>query len=311
MAAIDDLPQGWTRVQSEDISPSGPALFLACSIESGGYRVVLTDLSNVWVEQLNRGDIMKRARAIKTIIDPNESASQHRLFLRTVKDALDGQTPTTFRLAAKPSSQEVIVQATCRLPPPLDQLTWHIHFKRAVEEGVKNAIVLPLLRVAVLEQRKRSALQSEIRSKDHIIMKLLDAIESIGGDLSSIFPGLSGAGITRVGEHRNWLMENVHGMKPFNAETMFRNMIPSQLAHLSNEKLMHEVAASPDWSLLSENTDEPTMAWWSELPSRLPGTEKEEKVPERTGASKKSAGRFAIKVTPLKRPLENQTLTMQ
>lgn len=298
MAPTEEQPQGWASLRSDDVPSSAPTLFHSCSLEDGGYRVVLTDLSNVWVEKLSRGEIMKRAKAIKTTIDPNESSSQHRLFLQTIRDALDGETPTTFRLAAEPASHEVIVQVTCRLPPPLEALTWHVHFKRVAHEGVKNAIVLPLLRTAILEQRKRSALQSEIRAKDQIITKLLDAIESIGGDLSSIFPGLSGAGITRVEEHRNWLMENVHGMKPSNADTMFRHMVPSQLTHLSDEKLVNEVAVPPDWSLLSENPEGSKIPWWSELPARLPGVEKEDRLSERSGTSKKSAGRLTFKVGP-------------
>jgi len=193
-------------------------LLVKCDFTFSTYLISVTDLSRTWNESLDRRQIIRRALNENTAIDPSEDASQLKILLEKVQAALDGAEGTSASFDTKPQRDELVLRVVSPLPVPLGTLEWPFHLSIQPEESVKFDLVLPLFHTAYVQQQQIKDLVVHLNEKDHVISKLLDKLESSGTDISAVFPGVSGSGISRRPTDRAKAARHVKGLGIFEEE---------------------------------------------------------------------------------------------
>lgn len=181
----------WKHLQQSDAQL--PPLLVKASFTKNGYSIRLTDLSRVWAEELQKAEIITRARARNCSIDPGEDAEQHGIFNEKLQSALQQHGNTTLALSTmKNGNLKLHLEAP--LPSPLPTLEWEINLKQMSDRSVEVDLVSPLLQKACLLERHMQMLIAEIQAKDKVIGKITDRLETSGHDLTEVFPGVKTTG---------------------------------------------------------------------------------------------------------------------
>lgn len=264
MATIMDAD--WAPIYLHNTVAGLPQLFVRYTITSSSYSVFLTDLNCVWLEQLNRQEIVQRALNEKTTIDPTEDACQLSILLERIKAALEGGDDTQLWLIRERTSNGLILQTTSKLPPPLGILHWPIHFSPSVDQTVRDTLVLPLLCSAYSQKQSVRQLIGHINEKDHIILRLLDKLESSGADLSSVFPGISSLKGVGKATSREQAARHVKGLSPFNEQHWRQGTSHSHLGTVSLTEVTRSIFTSgahldiSNWKAAAGKDE-----WWNAL----------------------------------------------
>ncbi|KAH0538983.1 hypothetical protein FGG08_004432 [Glutinoglossum americanum] len=189
-----------------------------------GYTIYLTDLTRVWSEVLDRRQIIKRGLDEDTSIDPSEDASQLKILLDKIQMTFQGAEGTSLELLPREGGDGLVVKANAALPSPLRPLIWPIHLELSAQEVLTEKLVLPLLGYHLALKDEIQSLIGHVRSKDHVIGKLMDKIESSGMDLGSIFPGIAGLSTGKKAGRWERAEKLVKGLGPFKEETWAEEM---------------------------------------------------------------------------------------
>lgn len=181
----------WRHLQQNDAQLS--SLLVKASFSKHGYSIRLTDLSRIWAEELDKAEIITRARARNCSIDPGEDAEQYNIFNEKLQSVLQQHGNTSLALSTTKNGN-LRLHLEAPLPSPLPTLEWEIDLKQMSDRSVEVDLVSPLLQKACLLERHMQLLIAEIQAKDKVIGKITDRLETSGHDLTEVFPGVKTTG---------------------------------------------------------------------------------------------------------------------
>lgn len=202
-------------------APGIPNLLVATNFTAQSYKVHLTDLANVWVENMDRRPIMGRASAEDTSIDPTDGNENLQRLLDWIRAAFDIDDPghrNTSLTLGKGKDDSIEVQITCILPEPFKPLKWPLYLKKCSASTLATELVLPLIQSHEARAQEINHLIATIRDKDAVINRLVDKLEANGIGLEHIFNKLPGK--RKVG--RREAEGKIKGLATF-VEADFRN----------------------------------------------------------------------------------------
>ncbi|KAK4175505.1 XRCC4-like factor-domain-containing protein [Triangularia setosa] len=203
-------------------APDIPTLLVSATFTKDSYQFRLTDLANVWVEDMGRKPIIKRGLMEDTSIDPSDGPDQIRRMLELLRAAFDHDDPehsdTSLSLARDDDHDSLVLHVTCVLPQPLKPFKWPMQLKKCPQSNLATELVLPMVQAHEAKLREIDQLISALREKDGIITRLVDKLEATGTGLERVFNSLSGKRrVTRAAAEAK-----VKGLAPF-SEAEFRN----------------------------------------------------------------------------------------
>ncbi|KAL4955857.1 XRCC4-like factor-domain-containing protein [Aspergillus filifer] len=214
------MPDNWQRLHLANDGDIPPLLF-KFSPTSIGYGFLMTDLNYIWSEHLDRRSLLKRALTDDTTIDPSEDPGQLKVLLQKIGEGLQNEpgSKTSLKPDASADVHALELTVTCELPAPLQPLIWRISLSKEPQSSTTDQLLLPFIKAeADCEARQRSLIE-ELNKKDWVLAKLFDKIETLGVDLSSIFPGVSGLRGGRNGPTLAQAAKYIKGLAPFNEQS--------------------------------------------------------------------------------------------
>ncbi|KAL1894066.1 hypothetical protein Cpir12675_003850 [Ceratocystis pirilliformis] len=210
-----------------------PLLLTSFSFSDFSYTVYISDLSNVWVERLNRKQICMRGLQEDTSIDPSDGDNNMTAFLKSLTRAFDdaesdhhktsitispGGT-TGFSGGPSPSENEgFTLIVTCQLPEELTSkpLKWNMYLSKCASPEIASRLVLPLVEAQQEKTFQVDSLVSTIHQKDAIIARLLDKLDAMDVPLENVFT-IASTGKRKL--TRQAAQERIKGLAPFNRKT--------------------------------------------------------------------------------------------
>ncbi|KAG8623863.1 hypothetical protein KVT40_008839 [Elsinoe batatas] len=199
------------------LSATGPSngFLVKYAFEITGYRVFLTDLREVWEEHLDRDDILTRAGDTHCPIDASEDESQQRILLEKLAEAIRGEDGATLSFRRRSRGDAVMLDLRAPLPAPLPELKWQCTLLPKGPESLLDNVTSGLIQQLHRRDQDVTSLQDVISSKDNIIKKLLDRLESMNIDLTTVFPGISNLRLSSKASQRDQIARHVKGLEPF------------------------------------------------------------------------------------------------
>ena len=206
----------WKPLQTAHKDVLIPPLLIKTEFGLSSYKVWLTDLTHIWIESMDRRQIIQRAFSVDTSIDPSEDTSQLRLFLQSIEDALVQRAGTSVEVVQSDNKKHLILQTSTPLPGPLNPLEWKIMLMPAPQPMLTTEFVIPLLSQQSTAKAEKASLLQQLKYKDIIISKMIEKMQSDGVDLTRVFPGAPHA---RPGANaRQVVGKSVNGLGEFNLE---------------------------------------------------------------------------------------------
>ncbi|KAL8759139.1 MAG: hypothetical protein Q9199_000959 [Rusavskia elegans] len=239
-------------------------LLLKYEFGSSSYKIWLTDLTHIWLEELKQRPLIQRAWDIDSDIDPVES-DQRQMLLRHIQDSLDEKPGTKIVLSHK-GSNGLLLTAYTPLPKPLQPLQWPIHLNHSSQSSLTNQLLLPLLAEKQLARDQIASLLSSLSHKDHVITKLTDKMQNEGIELGKIFPSAMSSKSSRKASSREEVGKMVQGLATFD-ERQWRNQfateqdVPGSCRDLLSQLFAHGGAFAS--TAINEQVD--SGAWWERL----------------------------------------------
>lgn len=262
--AFDTMTSPWKPLRS-NFSPQVPSLLIKYDFEQSQYKVFLTDLTYIWMEALERRQIVKRALNVDTSIDPSESTDQFHLLLRNIQKSLDGEEGTKLSVSRVEKSKQLNVHVVTQLPAPLNPLHWPIHLILASPEVLTAELFLPCLSQQFVAKAQIDSLLQQLKDKDHVISKLADRIQSDGTDFSKVFPGAIGPKAGTKLSIRESAGKLVRGLSDFDEER-WRDTLSSlqglsvNLSDMIPRIFMPSLRETLEVSISTDQGD-----WWHQL----------------------------------------------
>ncbi|KAK0657849.1 XRCC4-like factor-domain-containing protein [Cercophora newfieldiana] len=208
----------WRLLPGAD--PSIPTLLVSANFTAESYTVQITDLTNVWVESLDRKPIIKRGLIEDTSIDPSDGPDQLRRMtelIRAAFDINDSEHGNTSLSIGQGKDDALALNITCMLPKPLKPFKWPMLLAKRPHSSIATQVVLPLIMNCDARAREIDKLVAALREKDGVITRLVDKLEATGMGLEHVFNTLSGK--RRL--DRATAEKKVKGLAPF-LEAEFR-----------------------------------------------------------------------------------------
>ncbi|KAL4962287.1 uncharacterized protein BDV14DRAFT_109202 [Aspergillus stella-maris] len=214
------MPNEWQQLQLVNDGDI-PALLFKFSPTSTGYGFLMTDLNYIWSEHLDRRSLLKRALTDDTTIDPSEDASQLKVLLQKISEGLQNEpgSKTSLKPNASADTHALELTVTCELPAPLQPLIWRMSLSKESQSSTTDQLLLPLIKAEADREARQRSLIEELNKKDWVLAKLFDKIETLGVDLSSIFPGVSGLRGGRNGPTLAQASKYIKGLAPFDEQS--------------------------------------------------------------------------------------------
>lgn len=195
-----------------------PPLLVKYEFGPSDYQVWLTDLSYIWTESLDRGQIIQRASSLETCIDPNEDSTQMGLLLRSVEDALRQRSASSVNLDESNDIKNLTLHTSTPLPHPLQPLEWSVVLTLASQSTFASKFVSPLLSQQLTARAEKTSLLQQLKDKDNVISKLIDKMQGDGDDLGKVFPG-SVSSKSGAGPHaRRAVARSIRGLGDFDQD---------------------------------------------------------------------------------------------
>lgn len=176
----------WYRLPRPLAATNIPPLLVNIQISPTGYTILLTDLTYIWSETLDRLGVVRRALRENTSIDPSEDTDQFKILLEKLRGALQGSSESTVQLCHL-EDRKLLLRLSLPLPAPLRQLQWPLHLSPASPTRLRTEFLMPLLGQYALQERLTESLLATIKEKDHVITKLVDKLDSSGVEVSTVF----------------------------------------------------------------------------------------------------------------------------
>ncbi|RFU32716.1 hypothetical protein B7463_g3603, partial [Scytalidium lignicola] len=257
-----------------------PPFLIASSFTSTSYTIYLTDLTHLWSESLDQKDIIERSREENTSIDPSDSDDQLEIFLQKIKLGVDGGKDSTLDMEildghgknkAHNGGQSLTLHIKVKLPLPLRSLEWPVNLVLGCRAMFTSVVTYPLARAQQARMKETESLLQRLKEKDQVIQKLVDSIETRGGDLGLLFPHAIGKGERKVS--KKTIEDRVKGLGPFDYDSWRKGLDGNE--KLSTEKLLDdvfglekepriEIPEKPDFSEESEE-------WWENMKGKKIG----------------------------------------
>ena len=218
------MESSWKRLSLSD--PHSRIFLYKFNFTSDNYNLQITDLNQLWVEPLDRKDIIKRALVDDISIDASENVEQRRLLFQYISSALEGSPDTNIEIEEF-SSDSVHLIATAKLPGNLPSLKWKLTPCISTQVSLANSFVVPALQHIMHLTNQTASLIEHLREKDRVISKLLSKLETSGIDLAVAFPNVQfkGSGTSS----REAISKILKGLGEFD-ESKWRAAISSQEA---------------------------------------------------------------------------------
>ena len=178
----------WRPLASPLHVKGNPTLLIWYQRRNDGYRVLVTDLTYLWVEDLDRRNLIKRALNDETEIDPSLSNDQLELLLRHIVGCLERDPDTSMAVTStSQESNDLTLQLKAKLAPPLKELQWSIHLKRASQYEFSKEVVLPILGELYSTTNAIPGLYKKLREKDDVISRMKGTLSNMGHTVSDIW----------------------------------------------------------------------------------------------------------------------------
>ncbi|GAB7350814.1 hypothetical protein MBLNU459_g1350t1 [Dothideomycetes sp. NU459] len=203
----------WTRLAVQQ--PEIPVLLFKFVVSQLGYRITLTDLTNVWQESLSAADISKRAEQSGCSIRPGNDHHQLQILIGKIEEGLCYERGGVVNLISEPVLDNIVLMASALLPPPLPIFKWRMCLAKERQALVTTEILTPLLSFAHRQRQQITFLVAQLKEKDHVIDRLIQKMESSNTDLGAVFPGMSGIRRSQRISQREQFARHVKGLARF------------------------------------------------------------------------------------------------
>jgi hypothetical protein len=265
----------WRVLQLRDQPEAGrvPQLLIKPRFDSDAYAVFLTDLSNIWCEELDLAGIVDRASEEESPIEVSkQDTGQLAILLDNVRNSLASNDEASCRMT-RYSPDGVTLHTTIALPEPLDSLKWKFHLRKQSSVTLKDELILPLLVSSHIQHDRINGLIATLAEKDRAITRLVDQYESSNLDLAAAFPSLGSAKSGRRMVKREQAARHVPGLQVFDQELWKRQTAELQDTALSTLDLFQEALSECRPKVppqLLSGAREQSEGWWTNLSTVLP-----------------------------------------
>ncbi|RJE20052.1 hypothetical protein PHISCL_07607 [Aspergillus sclerotialis] len=309
------MTRKWEKLHLATDKDIPPLLFNYTST-SDRYDLYITDLTHLWSEQLSRKAILKRADETNTTIDPSEDAEQFKVLLQKIEETLRGEPGGSVTLNSGRNAGSLELVLLVKLPAPLRPLKWSVYLSKEEHSSSAKHLMFPLLREAAGFETRERALLDHLKQKDWVLAKIFDKIETMGIDLSTVFPGTSGLRGGRKGTTLEQAGKYIKGIAPFDESSWFDEVSKSSPDAGLAVNFVKEISGSVN---NVESLGPARDKWWNNLPrhgttpasieepeEELEEEAKEEQQPEApcdemevdAGAGKETEDEFERQETP-------------
>ncbi|KAF5871616.1 putative xlf family protein [Botrytis fragariae] len=303
-----------------------PPFLISSEFNDDSYLVQLSDLTNTWVESVDRDAIIERSREGNTSIDPSEDEDQLSIFLEKIRLGLAGGIDTSLSLQVGPEigddlSPSLLLHVTIPLPGGLKDLEWRYELALQTPKETVDKLLIPSL-IALQEKKKEvEKLVELLEEKDAVIQKLVDTLENQGNDLGIIFHQVAGRPGKKI--DRKKASEKIQGLKIFDVEA-WKQKSESDKPD-DKWELLHNVFGGNDISPNLSKADrfdkeDRNYNWWKNMQGKRVGTSGSKPAINATGLSRRriqqehtqSEDDFQVQSTPphLSRPKAKPDVSM-
>lgn len=209
--------------------------------DKNGYSVQITNLKEIWTEVLTKDDIITRANDEGCSIDPSEDDNQYQILLSKLEDGFHGNKKSILTIDDHAYNENIQIQVESELPRPLQPLRWTLSLIRDRVASISSDFIMPLLRSSYIQHQRVEELSRLLTEKDLAVSKLLDKVESMGVDLSSLYPNLGKS--VRRDKQREHLAKSVRGLQTFDKEDFMASFATKQADAADLNTLVHDAFA--------------------------------------------------------------------
>ena len=243
-----------------------PPLLYKFNTTSKSYAIYITDLTQLWREELSYKQVLKRAEEDNTTIDPGEDPGQFKVLLQKIEEALHNSPGSSMALTLGSGfeTDSLHLQLSTRLPAPLKPLKWNVYLSREPYTASTNHLLLPLMREETDWEARQQTLLEHLKQKDWVLAKLFDKVEAMGIDLSTVFPGTSGLRGARKETSLEQAAKYIKGAAPFNEQAWLNDNQKSSESGLAASLLTAVIKSGPD-DLGLKGLSPPPDKWWESL----------------------------------------------
>ncbi|KAJ4299906.1 hypothetical protein N0V90_005153 [Kalmusia sp. IMI 367209] len=254
------------ELSDEDLDQSTPQLLIKPQFGSSAYTVFLTDLSNIWSEEVDLFDIVRRASEVESPIEVSEQdTAQLAILFENVQKSLDHNDDTSCAVT-RTESDGIILHTSISLPEPLDSLTWKFYLRKRTASMLKDELILPLLVSSHIQHERIAGLLSVISDKDRALTRLIDQYESSNLDLAAAFPSIGNVKSGRRIIKREQAARHIPGLQNFDRGVWRKETAELVNTNVSTLGLFQEALSecTPKIPQKLKSGDEVT-PWWKSL----------------------------------------------
>ncbi|KAL4749662.1 XRCC4-like factor-domain-containing protein [Aspergillus terricola var. indicus] len=260
------MSEKWHRlhlVNDGDIPP----LLYKYSPASTGYELYMTDLNSIWSECLDREAILNRAEEDNTPIDPSEDLDQFKVLLTKIQEGLQNGPGSKVSLHPRTRGRDLTLElrVTYKLPAPLEPLVWKVFLSKEAQSSMTRHLLLPLINAEAGQEARQRSLIEELSKKDWVLAKLFDKFETLGIDLTTIFPGASGIRAGRKGLTLTEMGKYIKGLAPFEEESWREEIFKSSSGSALSTNIVAELSEGSPHSTQLGLLKLPPDGWWEGL----------------------------------------------
>lgn len=240
-----------------------PSLLVKHDIQDSSYTIMVTDLTNIWTETMDKKAIIRRwSSQDDTSVDPTDGPDQLKKFLECIRDAVDGKANTATNITTESNEGTLVINLIAHLPPPLGPFLWFLNASIEPREVLTTQFVLPVLDSLIHEKQAVSSLLRATRERDDAINRLLDKLESSNVDISTIFPSAAlGRGFGQLS--RQALQNSMPSLNTFD-EYQWRQSLRQPSSYFSQQDICKKIFPN-------NPSDEPCLeresagTWWTTI----------------------------------------------
>jgi hypothetical protein len=188
-------------------------LYIRSTFGSDSYSIWATDLSRLWHEELERDDIVWQANKNRIQIDV-EDANNFSILLKHLASSVKAGD---IEVSEKKSNR-LGLRALIKLPEPLPEASWTFRLELQDAEDFRKQVTIPLFDQIQSQQHNEADLIQRIQDKDHIVDKLMDALDKYKVDLVGIFPALATQAPARRASTRAEAETRIPALRPFDQQ---------------------------------------------------------------------------------------------
>ncbi|CRG90211.1 hypothetical protein PISL3812_07254 [Talaromyces islandicus] len=258
------MPHRWYRLPGSH-EESIPLLLYKFIATSQGYEFYLTDLTHIWSERLEHGQILHKAEEKETSIDPSEDANQFAVFLQKIRDALGGVQSSGVDVAPG-KSDGLEITTTTELPGGLNSLQWTFVLSKEPPSEITGHLLLPLLRSEQGHRRRERELLDYLAEKDKVLFKIFDKMDA--SQLTNIFPGIAGPRNAKL--NTSGLLKHIKGASRFD-ESEWEKSFPGEDSDAMAVEGITDLVSGILKVPAAKGTSSGAEAWWYTLDENKQG----------------------------------------